>query len=112
MAIKKKDRIIGVKELEIPQELKLVPNWVLWRAEWNEKQQNYGKVPYSINGYRASTTNKKTWCDFESVSIEYEVDEQYSGIGFVLSDDNNFVCLDIDNAIDKKGQINSELALK
>ena len=27
MAIKKKDRIIGVKELEIPQELKLVPNW-------------------------------------------------------------------------------------
>ncbi|HHM2862518.1 TPA: phage/plasmid primase, P4 family [Staphylococcus aureus] len=112
MAIKKKDRIIGVKELEIPQELKLVPNWVLWRAEWNEKQQNFGKVPYSINGYRASTTNKKTWCDFESVSIEYEVDEQYSGIGFVLSDGNNFVCLDIDNAIDKKGQINSELALK
>lgn len=112
MAIKKKDRIIGVKELEIPQELKLVPNWVLWRAEWNEKQQNYGKVPYSINGYRASTTNKKTWCDFESVSIEYEVDEQYSGIGFVLSDGNNFVCLDIDNAIDEKGQINSELALK
>ena len=112
MAIKKKDKIIGVKELEIPQELKLVSNWVLWRAEWNEKQQNYGKVPYSINGYRASTTNEKTWCDFESVSIEYEVDEQYSGIGFVLSDDNNFVCLDIDNAIDKKGQINSELALK
>ena len=36
MAIKKKDKIIGVKELEIPQELKLVPNWVLWRAEWNE----------------------------------------------------------------------------
>lgn len=59
MAIKKKDRIIGVKELEIPQELKLVPNWVLWRAEWNEKQQNYGKVPYNINGYRASTINKK-----------------------------------------------------
>ncbi|MDE5043933.1 phage/plasmid primase, P4 family [Staphylococcus aureus] len=112
MAIKKKDRIIGVKELEIPQELKLVPNWVLWRAEWNEKQQNYGKVPYNINGYRASTTNKKTWCDFESVCIEYEVDEQYSGIGFVLSDGNNFVCLDIDNAIDEKGQINSELALK
>lgn len=44
----------------------------------------------------------KTWCDFESVSIEYEVDEQYSGIGFVLSDGNNFVCLDIDNAIDEK----------
>ncbi|SHC91541.1 Putative DNA primase [Staphylococcus aureus] len=112
MAIKKKDRIIGVKELEIPQELKLVPNWVLWRAEWNEKQQKYGKVPYSINGYRASTTNEKTWCDFESVSVEYEVDERYSGIGFVLSDDNNFICLDIDNAIDEKGQINSELALK
>ncbi|HHC9191460.1 TPA: phage/plasmid primase, P4 family [Staphylococcus aureus] len=112
MAIKKKDKIIGVKELEIPQELKLVPNWVLWRAEWNEKQQNYGKVPYSINGYRASTTNEKTWCDFESVSIEYAVDEQYNGIGFVLSDDNNFVCLDIDNVIDEKGQINSELALK
>ncbi len=89
-----------------------MPNWVLWRAEWNEKQQNYGKVPYNINGYRASTTNKKTWCDFESVCIEYKVDEQFSGIGFVLSDGNNFVCLDIDNAIDEKGQVNSELAMK
>ena len=44
----------------------------------------------------------KNMGDFESVSIEYEVDEQYSGIGFVLADGNNFVCLDIDNAIDKR----------
>ena len=37
MAIKKKIELLELKELEIPQELKLVPNWVLWRAEWNEE---------------------------------------------------------------------------
>ena len=31
MAIKEKDKIIEVNALEIPEELKELPKWVLWR---------------------------------------------------------------------------------
>ena len=54
MAIKTKDSIIEVNELEIPDELKQLNQWVLWRAEWNESRQEYKKVPYQVNGAKAS----------------------------------------------------------
>ena len=111
MAIKEKDKIIEVNALEIPDELKQLPKWVLWRAEWNEKQQQFSKVPYSFSGYRASSTNKDTWTIFDVNNRLNEDNENYNGIGFMLSDDDNYIVLDIDNAIDEHGQIISDLAL-
>lgn len=112
MAIKEKSTILEVNEYEIPQDLKDIPNWILWRAEWNNKQQQYAKIPYSLNGYRASSTNNKMWNSFNEINNEYTFNDKYEGIGFVLSDTNNLVCLDIDNAIDENGQINSDLAIE
>lgn len=60
MAITALDKIIEVNEEEIPEELKQLDKWVLWRAEWIEKQQVYSKVPYSKDGYKASSTNVST----------------------------------------------------
>lgn len=111
MAIKEKDKIIEVNTLEIPEELKELPQWVLWRAEWNEKQQQFIKVPYSFSGYRASSTDKDTWTIFDVINRLNEDNENYNGIGFMLSDDDNYIVLDIDNAIDEHGQIISDLAL-
>lgn len=111
MAIKEKDKIIEVNALEIPEELKELPQWVLWRAEWNEKQQQFSKVPYSFSGYRASSTNKDTWTIFDVINRLNADNENYNGIGFMLSDDDNYIVLDIDNAIDEHGQIISDLAL-
>lgn len=112
MAIKELDKIIEVNEEEIPLDLKNVDNWVLWRGEWNDKQQTYSKIPYSTKGYKASSTNSKTWDKFIEAYTELEVNEAYQGIGIVLSENNNLVCLDIDNAIDDYGQINSDLAIE
>ncbi|MDU9333823.1 DNA primase [Staphylococcus coagulans] len=66
MALKVKDNILRVNEDNIPKELKEIPSWVLWCAEWNEKQQNYSKVPYSDKGYRASSNNMNAWTDFNT----------------------------------------------
>lgn len=112
MAIKEKDKIIEVNTLEIPEELKELPQWVLWRAEWNNKRQQYEKVPYSFSGYRASSTNKDTWTIFDAIHNLYEENNLYDGIGFMLSDNDKYIVLDIDNAIDENGQINSDLALE
>lgn len=111
MAIKEKDKIIEVNALEIPDELIELPQWVLWRAEWDNKRQQYNKVPYSYAGYRASSTNNDTWTIFDAIHNLYEQNDQYDGIGFMLSDDDNYIVLDIDNAVDKNGQITSDLAL-
>lgn len=112
MAIKEKDKIIEVNTLEIPEELKELPQWVLWRAEWNNKRQQYEKVPYSFSGYLASSTNKDTWTIFDAIHNLYEENNLYDGIGFMLSDNDKYIVLDIDNAIDENGQINSDLALE
>lgn len=100
MAIKEKDKILEINTLEIPEQLKELPKWVLWRAEWNEKQQQFSKVPYSFAGYRASSTKKDTWTLFNPIYTLYEQNNKYDGIGFVLSDDDEYIVLDIDNAVD------------
>lgn len=111
MAITTLDKIIEVNEDEIPEELKQLDKWVLWRAEWIEKQQVYSKVPYSTDGYKASSTNVSTWLEFQDViSLS---DEQYNGIGFVLSNDDNYICLDIDDAVNTDtGQLQTDLAIE
>ena len=64
MAIKEKDKIIEVNALEIPDELKQLPKWVLWRAEWDNKQKQYKKVPYSYEGYRESSKESEFLMQF------------------------------------------------
>lgn len=113
MAIKTLDKILEVNEEEIQDELKQLSKWVLWRAEWLPKQQVYSKVPYSTKGFKASSTNSNTWCDFEDAAMHYDVDDKFNGIGFVLSKDDNYICLDVDNAIDADtGQLKTDIALE
>ena len=112
MAIKEKDKIIEVNTLEIPEELKELPQWVLWRAEWNDKKQEFKKVPYKSGGYKASSTKRDDWSSFDFVYKILENNKLYKGLGFVLSKDDDYIVLDIDNAIDENGQINSDLALE
>ncbi|WP_319020776.1 phage NrS-1 polymerase family protein [Staphylococcus equorum] len=111
MAITTLDKIIEVNALEIPEEIKALPQWVLWRAEWDSKQQQYKKVPYSYDGNYAKSTTSDTWTIFSAINTIYEQNNKYDGIGFVLSENDDYVVLDIDNAIDENGQINSDLAL-
>ena len=110
MAIKEKEKILEVNTLEIPEELKELPQWVLWRAEWDNKKQEYKKVPYSYTGYKASSTDSDTWTVFDAIYNIYEQNSNYDGIGFMLSNNDDYAVLDIDNVIDENGQIISDLA--
>ena len=49
---------------------------------------------------------------FDAINAIYEQNDIYDGIGFMLSNDDNYIVLDIDNAIDENGQIISDLALE
>jgi len=52
-----------IQDLNIPIDLRELDRWVLWRMEIVDGRQT--KVPYSVVGYRASSTNPRDWAPFE-----------------------------------------------
>jgi putative DNA primase/helicase len=61
-----KDTILS----NIPQTLKQLPRWILWKLETRDGTET--KVPYRIDGVRASTTNPNDWTDFVTASRAFD----------------------------------------
>lgn len=80
----------------IPNELKHVNNWVLWRIE--ERNGKKTKVPYQADGSMAQSNNKRTWSTFHSVVNVFQKGN-FDGIGFMFSKDDPFVGIDIDKCV-------------
>ena len=95
-----KPSALPVQFNNIPMEIKRIPRWVMWKfvevgAEGNKR---WSKLPVQINGQSASSTNPATWVDFLSVQAAYEADpNKFSGVGFVFSEDDNLVGIDLDD---------------
>ena len=88
----------------VPDDLKQLPQWVVWKKETDEKGK-VKKVPRNpITGYGASSTNPETWNTFETVKGTYEATGNYDGIGFVFNN-NGIVGIDLDHCIDETRQI-------
>jgi len=83
----------------IPHELCMRPQWVLWRLEDRDEQPK--KIPYKPRNpdQQASTTDMSTWATFGEAVQAYE-DHQFSGIGFVFTQDDFFVGVDLDHCRD------------
>jgi len=79
----------------IPSELTELKQWVLWRLEKNEKG-DYTKIPYQISGVKAKTTDPSNWDTFDIVSKK---SKNYSGIGFVFTELDTYIGIDLDKCI-------------
>lgn len=97
---------------DIPYDLQKLRQWVLWSLEERPDKKNGGmkltKVPKQVSGHNASPTSKGTWSSFSAakhVMAEYGFD----GIGFVFTAEDEFIGIDLDKCVDKKGNI-SEFA--
>lgn len=81
-----------------PDLLKSLPVWVLWRLE--ERKGKLTKVPYKVNGQKASPTDPATWttqrCALAAMQKSPGI---YQGIGAVMSKKNRLVFIDIDHCI-------------
>lgn len=82
-----------VKFDNIPSELKDVRQWVLWKDESGRK------VPYQINGYKASSTKAGHWASFDEAHDVY-ARGGYTGVGFVFAENCPFAGVDLDNCRD------------
>lgn len=87
----------------IPLELKKTPRWVLWRLleKGEGEHTTWAKVPARTNGLAASSTNPDHWTDFLSVQDAYQSNpEKFAGIGFVFTQEDNLVGIDLDDCYD------------
>lgn len=75
----------------IPDELRSLNQWVVWKAE------NNTKIPYQPSGAHASSTDPSTWTTYE---LACKAAPRFSGIGFVFSGQDGFVGIDLDDCIE------------
>lgn len=80
----------------IPQEMRIYPQWVMWRYEDTDSKKPT-KVPYSAKtGALASVTNPDTWATFDEC-LAAMPSGWYSGIGFVLTENDPYTFIDLDD---------------
>lgn len=84
---------------KIPQSLVRIPQWVAWKSRKcsGSGRDKPAKVPIDPKtGKNAAVNDPKTWASFAKAK-EYWEDWEVDGIGFVLTEDDPFVVIDLDN---------------
>lgn len=69
--------------------------WVNWKLE-KSKDGKPTKVPYQINGQKASSTNEKDWSTYKQVKA---VEQNFSGVGIIFEPKTGYVGVDFDHCI-------------
>jgi putative DNA primase/helicase len=82
---------------QAPGELRTADQFVCWREEVRDGEPT--KVPYSVAGGKASTTNPRTWAPLDA-ALSHAAEQDMSGVGFVFTEDDPFAGIDIDKCRD------------
>jgi hypothetical protein len=92
------DRIIEAHEHPnlalVPVQLKQKPNWVRWKLE--EVNGRLTKIPYQLNGNKASSANPETWNTYDNI-VKGAVIDRTQGIGIMT--DGTFIGFDLDGCL-------------
>jgi hypothetical protein len=83
-----------------PDDLAERDQWLLWRYERDTK------VPYQVNGRRASSTDPRTWNSYAAVQAAlWAHPDRYDGAGFVFWEEDPFAGIDADDCLDDAGNV-------
>lgn len=97
-----KPKPLPVKPENIPDELKSLKRWCVWKYELVNGR--WTKIPYHpLNNWRASSNNPDTWATFKSCIDKYERSTKsghIAGVGFFLDKEDDLVGCDIDHCCD------------
>ncbi|MCH2131515.1 MAG: AAA family ATPase [Pirellulaceae bacterium] len=84
---------ITVKFEGVPDDVRKRDQWVLWQNV--ERGGRETKMPVSVYGGAASSTDPTTWTSFDMVTQTYN-EAQHAGIGFVFGTEDEFFGIDLD----------------
>lgn len=96
----------------IPFELQDFSQWILWRYE-DLSGKKPTKVPYSAKTNRLASVDKpESWGTFAEVCATFENKAlNYSGIGFVLTENDPFAFIDLDDSDGDQTAIDRQLKI-
>jgi len=98
------------QQQHVPAALRARPNWVNWRYETRDGKKT--KVPINPHsGYRAKTNDPSTWTDYEA-AVEAVAKYGLDGVGYVFSEDDSFIGIDIDDCRDPETGVIAPWALE
>ena len=97
----------------IPNELKRLPAWLMWRYEEQPGANKPRKVPYYINGRRRSgqqgcPEDRAKLSTFEE-AVAAATRGSFDGVGFALMPDWGLTALDFDKCIAPDGSLPPEI---
>lgn len=75
----------------------------MWKHE--ERKGKSTKIPYQTNGQKAKSNDPSTWADYQTACREYGKRSEYTGIGFVFSENDNYTGIDLDDCLDENQKI-------
>lgn len=100
---------LPVKLAGIAPELKSIEAWVMWRYVQRTKpsgEKVWAKMPMTVEGRAASSTNPLTWTTYGDVVDTLIMDDTFDGIGLVLGADVQGI--DLDDCRDlESGELNA-----
>lgn len=91
-------RMTGEVKDDLPEALTARDQWVCWRHEERDGKKTKVPVEPATGGY-ASTTDPDTWTDLET-ALETVGATGADGVGFVFTDDDPLVGVDLDDCRD------------
>ncbi len=86
-----------------------MPQWHLWRLEWNAAAGKYSKTPCAHDGsiYRIDASKSENWSDYDTAAAALSALRQEPGLryalGFWMTADAQLAFIDIDKAVDDAG---------
>lgn len=87
----------------MPDELKVLPNWVMWAYRWIEEEGKLGywnKPPLQSNNQFAASNKPATWSSFPHAVLTYQKNQNlFDGIGIMLQPELGITGVDLDNCV-------------
>lgn len=85
----------------IPEDLKAIPRWVLWKyvpVALHDGRTKWNKMPCQLNGNPAKSTDPSTWAEFDQVVDAFTLGD-FDGIGITIDGSDDFHGIDIDDCV-------------
>ena len=102
-----------IRALEVPEELRMVPAWLIWRLEQYRDEIKPRKVPYWTDGtirhgQQGSPTDRARLTTF-AAARDAAARMGYEGVGFAPLPDFGYTFLDFDHCVGPNGEIPAEI---
>jgi hypothetical protein len=93
----------------IPDSLRSIRRWVVWRYVLVSKpngDSKWNKMPFQVNGKAAKSTDSQTWTSFDRAKTAY-IKGGFDGVGLTFNGSNDIHGIDVDDCV-VDGELNSD----